>query len=537
MNASAPTQSDRDEEKPFAVKIFTTATEYDYAEPWKAPSVKKWTGSGFTVEGNKIITNAHVAGGAIFLEVQLANDSVKYRAQLKSVGHDCDLAILEVDDPEFWEKARIVSISETPTRREKVEVHGFPMGGREYCITSGIVSRTESDYYAHSEEMLLSTQVSAPINPGNSGGAVINKKTGEVVGVVHQGLRGGQNIGYMIPAGVLKHYIHQAETEKVGFPDLAISVQTMENNYLRSRFRMRKDQSGILVTDIHLLSSAFLRLKEGDVLMAINGHQIHNDGHVHNIGSMRKVDWRYLINNSELGDEVTFSVLRNGKECSERFTLENSLRATKIISGLEFGKPPSYFMIAGLICAQPVNKNYIYDTKEMFPNRQKKFKGEQLIAINTVLATEYTQGYSGFRGEIIERVNGRNIHNMNDLVEAVEENPGKNHMIELHSGKHLVVPNLSKPDAAAALIQYGIEHDRSIDLVKQEPSKDPLETLMGLDSQPVLFSAGSSGSLASKGKEKAPPPPVALDPNQSDDELDEWFEKLSIEQKPSIRPH
>ncbi len=116
-------------EKNFAVKIYTSALEYDHQFPWKAPEIEKWTGSGFVIKGNRIITNAHVAGGGVFLEVQLANDSVKYHAKLKAVSHECDLAELEVDNPEFWEKAVALPIGNTPERKQKVEVHGFPMGG------------------------------------------------------------------------------------------------------------------------------------------------------------------------------------------------------------------------------------------------------------------------------------------------------------------------------------------------------------------------------------------------------------------------
>lgn len=490
MNDGLKKEDTTVEKKPFAVKIFTTATEYDYQQPWSAPSVTKWTGSGFAVDGNRIITNAHVAGGAAFIEVQLANDATKYKARVKAVGHDCDLAILEVDDPAFWKKAGIINIADTPLQSSKVEVHGFPTGGGAYCITEGTVSRTENHYYAHSEEKLLCTQVSAPINPGNSGGAVINKQ-GEVVGVAHQGMRGGQNIGYMIPAGVLKQFLRQVDSNNIGFPDLAISVQRLENEYLRRRFKMREEQSGVSVTDIHLLSNAFLRLKEKDVLMAINGHQIFNDGTV-NLPKIGRVDWRYVVNHSEMGDNVTFNILRDGKECQERFALANTFRSTRVIGGLEFGKPPTYLLIAGLICAQPVNKNYIYDNGQIFPNRQKKFKDEQLIAINTILTSEYTQGYDGLKGDVIERVNGINIHNMQDLIDAVDNNKEANHRIELHSGNEIVVPNLPKPEMQSVMRQYGIEHDRSVDLVKAKAETDPLQQLITGRKQPVLFASPSS---------------------------------------------
>lgn len=500
--------------KPFAVKIFTTGKEYDYNEPWKAPTIQTWTGSGFAIEGNQIVTNAHVAGGAVFLEVQIADDDKKYKAKIKQVGHDCDLAILEVDDPEFWARVEPVGIGETPERKEKVEVHGFPMGGNEYCITGGIVSRSERDYYAHSEQKLLSTQVDAPINPGNSGGAVVNKK-GEVVGVAFQGLRGGQNIGYMIPAGVLKHFLHQVKSDTLGFPGMAIKVQPLENEYLRKRLRMRKSHSGLLVTDVAKLSCGAGHLREGDVLLEINGNKIHNDGSVH-VGPMKKVDWEFIVNNSKMGDPLTFKILRNGKERTEKVFLTNKISSLDVIGGLEFGKPPTYFLIGGIVSVQPVNKNFLYDTKMSCSNREKRVPDEQLLVINTILKSEYSQGYNGFKGEIIATVNGQIVHNIAELVEAVDKHEGKRHEITTQSGKVIVVPNLSKAAILALLEPYGIPSDRSVDLVQQSPV-DALADIINMDSQPVLFSPGAAAAI---GRSRTPPP-VARDPYQSDDE-DDW---------------
>ncbi|HRE32465.1 MAG TPA: serine protease, partial [Candidatus Berkiella sp.] len=206
-------------DKQVAVKIYTTALNYDYQFPWKSPTISRWTGSGFVIDDHKIITNAHVAGGSTFVEVELANDSVKYAAKLMAVNHECDLAMLEVDDESFWQKAKSLEIGETPSQLQKIAVHGFPIGGEGYCVTTGKVSRIENDWYAHGEQMLLSTQVSAPINPGNSGGAAVDKEN-KVVGVVHQSLTRGQNIGYMIPADILKHFIEQVRTNNIGFPSL-----------------------------------------------------------------------------------------------------------------------------------------------------------------------------------------------------------------------------------------------------------------------------------------------------------------------------
>lgn len=478
-------------EKTFAVKIYTAGKEYNYAEPWKGPGIKKWTGSGFVINENQIVTNAHVAGGAAFIEVQLANDTVKYQAAVKAIGHDCDLSILEVDDPEFWAKTKPAKIGENPDRKQKVEVHGFPTGGKEYCITGGIVSRSENDYYAHSGEKLLSTQTDAPINPGNSGGPVIDKKTGEVVGVAFQGLRGGQNIGYMIPASVLKHFIHQVEIQKIGFPGLAITTQALENKIFRKKLKLPGDQSGIYVTDVAPLSSAFGQLKEGDVILEINGKKIHNDGSIE-VSSMRKVDWKYEINQSKLGDEVRFKVWREGKKQTIRFQLNESLHDTSMIGPMEYDEPPTYLLVGGVVVVQPVNMNYMIDTKTLFSVRDKTEPEEQLLTVNRVLESSYSQGYGSFKSDVIVKVNHKKVKNMRELADAVDLHTGKTHCIELATGRKIYVPNLKSAEIQNVLDMYGITKDRSKDLAPREAEEDLFDMLLAPDKkQPVLFSAGA----------------------------------------------
>ncbi|MBS0287044.1 MAG: trypsin-like peptidase domain-containing protein [Proteobacteria bacterium] len=471
----------------FAVKIYTCALQYDYQTPWKAPTISRWTGSGFVIDGKRIITNAHVAGGAVFLEVQLANDSVKYPATLKAVSHECDLAELTVDNEEFWQKTAALPIGETPQRKQKVEVHGFPIGGEGYCITDGIVSRLENDMYVHGEQILLSTQVSAPINPGNSGGAVLSE--GKVVGVVHQGINRSQSIGYMIPASVLKHFIEQVRTNNMGFPTLGIECQNMENPFLREQYQMDKTQTGILVRDIPDLSCVKGKLQEGDVILKINGIQIWNDGTVH-LDPMKHIDYRYLINNSLLGSEVEFEILRDGKKLVEKATLTNSLGSMQVIAPLSFGKPPTYFIIGGGIVVQPVSKNFVNDTQKSYGNKQKGKPHEQLVAINTILKSEYTQGYDDFNGELIAKVNDKEIMHIRDVIDAIQNNQGKFHKIQTQSGKMIVLPRLSTKLRQDLLKAYQINSDRSSDLSQYAKSEPQLPAIAS-SSQPILFSKAS----------------------------------------------
>ncbi len=484
----------------FAVKIYTSALEYDYQAPWKAPTISKWTGSGFVIDGKKIISNAHVAGGSIFLEIQLANDSVKYHASLKAVSHESDLAVLEVDNEEFWAKTKALKIGDTPARKQKVEVHGFPMGGEGYCVTDGIVSRLENDTYVHGEQILLSTQVSAPINPGNSGGPVLTD--GKVVGVVHQSIRGGQSIGYMIPASVLKHFIEQVQTNNMGFPTLGISTQTLENPFLRAHYKMTSRQTGIVVLKVPELSCVKDKLQPSDVILKINGIQLWNDGTVH-IEPMKRIDYKYLINNSKLGDEIVFDILREGNPQTIKATLTNSLGSMNIIQPLAFGKQPTYYVIGGGIVIQPVSRNFINDAHTSFSNKQKEKPQEQLVVINTILKSEYTQGYDDFSGELIAKINDKEINCIHEAIKAIQSNHEKTHKLETQSGKIVVLPRLSNKVRNDILHAYQINFDRSPDLMSHAKPEAVLPTIVA-DSKPLIFSSAPKYEVKQDYHHKAP---------------------------------
>lgn len=495
-----------DTDKQFAVKVFTTALHYDYQFPWKAPTIERWTGSGFVIDGHKLITNAHVAGGSIFVEVELANDSVKYTAKLKAVGHECDLAMLEVDSPEFWQKTKALKLGDTPKQMQKVAVHGFPIGGEGYCITTGKVSRIENDFYAHGEQMMLSTQVSAPINPGNSGGAVLDKQK-QVVGVVHQSLTRGQNIGYMIPADLVKHFIRQVTTHNMGFPSLNLETQNMENPYLRQKYGMDEHQKGILIRGIPPLSCAKGHLEVSDVILEINGIPVNNDGSVR-IDALKHVDYRYLINSSKMRDDITFTVLREGKRDVVTFCLADTFSTTHAILPRSYGQQPTYYIIAGSIVVQPVSKNLQTDWAKSYSNQPKTNRNDQILVINSVLKNHYSQGYEDFAGEIIEKINGVEVNDMHKLIEVVAH-AGKSHFIETRSGKQLVIPNISFSESAELLRTYSIEHHCSTDLMPRFEMENSLAELISFV-EPLQFTQSDKVDKNDKPDEALVPTPALI---------------------------
>ena len=73
-------------------------------------------------------------------------------------------------------------------------------------------------------------------------------------------------------------------------------------------------------------------------------------------------------------------------------------------------------------------------------------------------------GMAWFRNVVVERVNGRSINRLEDLIAATESNQGEFHVIELAHHRRLSVLDRKAADEANAEIlrQYGIAKDRRL---------------------------------------------------------------------------
>lgn len=210
------------------VKIYTVVKESDFDTPWNMKGIESITGSGCVIEGNRIITNAHVVSNHTFIQVRLYGHPDKHAARVVAVAHEVDLALLTVDSPGFFDNIPFVPLADLPKIQQEVVVMGFPLGGDTLSMTSGIVSRIEHRRYAHSGMEFLAIQLDAAINSGNSGGPALTQHG--LVGVVMQTLKDSQNIGYVVPVPLVRHFLEDLQDGRYdGFPDDGTMSLRMEN--------------------------------------------------------------------------------------------------------------------------------------------------------------------------------------------------------------------------------------------------------------------------------------------------------------------
>lgn len=451
------------------VKIFSTSKEYDYTIPWAPPSILRSVGSGFIIEGSRILTNAHVVSGATYIEVHSGRSKRRYEARVKMIGHDCDLAILEVMDPRFFQGKVPLDFSEQVLlQEEEVQAYGFPIGGDEMCVTRGIVSRIDLWKYAHSGEWLLISQMDAAINPGNSGGPIIAE--GKVVGVAHQGISDGQSIGYMIPIPIIRHFLEENETAYQGFPSAEFSYQEFRNKGLRKYHGFDEGDEGVLITKIPRNHFFHGILQEGDILLGFDGHLIDSTGMIQLEEHDLSLPFQYLILMKHYGDEFSATLLRDGKIVTINGVVDREKRAQKLVPHTLHEEKPRYYIYGGCVF-QPLVGNLInnlmsvIDYATYLKDSEIEDGLDEVIVLTSIFDEEMNSGYQQLRRKVVEKVNGEKVANLKSFVRLVEEAEGPYVVIELKNQKQLI---FEKEEAQAKnqniLMRYFISHDRSEDL-------------------------------------------------------------------------
>ncbi len=347
------------------VKIYATIQREDYAQPWQASGIAGGNGSGFVIKKRRIITNAHVVSDARFLEVQREGDPNKYPAAIEFIGHDCDLAILTVNDPAFFENTHALDFgSQLPGLNDEVVALGYPMGGDRLSVTRGVVSRIDYSIYTHSgADSHLVLQVDAAINPGNSGGPVMFNN--RVVGLAFQGIMDSQNIGYAIPLPVIRHFLKDIEDGVYqGYPELGVAWLDTRNPALRDDLQLAAKQTGVVLFVIDPFGSAAGLLQPRDVLLNIDGHPVANDGTI--VLNSNTVEFTELMERKQWGEIIDCEIWRQGKTQRLAIPLKNPV--DPFCYRYLYDRRPEYLMIQGLIFTT-LNRNTLATLGDGLNNR------------------------------------------------------------------------------------------------------------------------------------------------------------------------
>lgn len=466
----------REKIKNAVVKVHVVQHTYETMSPWNSDS-QKGSGSGLMIEGNLILTNAHVAADATFLEVQRHGETTRYEAEVVYISHESDLALLRTRDSSVYKDVQPLALGDLPKMQQQVEVYGFPIGGDTLSVTRGVVSRIEKQNYVHTGENLIAAQVDAAINFGNSGGPVISN--GKVVGVAMQSGFLTENIGYMIPTPIIRHFLDDVKDQRVdGYGFHGFLAQSMENPAMRHKYGLQTNQTGILVHKVYEHSPAEGKVAVGDIVTEIDGHKIENNGTVE-FRPGEFIDHTHYIDMHQIGEDLKIKLIHQGKSQEVNLRLDKPGKEYLLVKPTEYDKQPTYYIFGGLIF-MPLNQNVISSMENPPPQigtltyeAPSKERTEAVI-MTKVLPADINKDYHHTTNLLISKVNGETVHDFHDFFNKLQTSTTDFITLEGADNFQLV---LDRKEAIRRqpeiLAQYGVKSDRSQDLTVPVATPQP----------------------------------------------------------------
>lgn len=278
------------------------------------------SGTGFVYKTEDktafLLTNNHVIENADDVYVTFTDGTI---VEANIVGADVysDIAVLSVDEDYIISIAEIGS-SEDARLGDTVFAIGAPLDSAySWSVTRGIVSgkdrlvQVELTSGNTKTPMIVNTiQTDAAINSGNSGGPLANSN-GEVIGITSIKLASSsiEGMGFAIPIETAIEYAEQLISgNEVERPYLGIYMLDVTSAYYYREYydiiREANVTSGVIVTDFEDNSpAAAAGLEIGDIITKVDGHDISSSAYL-----------RYYLYKHNVGDEMTLTILRNGRE-------------------------------------------------------------------------------------------------------------------------------------------------------------------------------------------------------------------------------
>ncbi len=281
-------------------------------------------GSGFIVSADGlVVTNRHVVEDDSARYSVLTNLGTSYEVEVLARDPQFDIAILKITDLTAPSDLPYLSFGDSESLRlgESVIAIGNALGEFRNSVSVGVVSGLSrsivaTDMMGRSESLEQVIQTDAAINPGNSGGPLLNI-AGEVIGVNVATSRGADNIGFALPAHIVRTVVDSVQaTGKITRPFLGVRY-VMITKEIQQLNELTVDYGALIARGDTRAEVAVMPgspadragLRENDIILAVDDV------------SLRDTDLLTVIRTKAIDESVTLRILRQGEEETVMVTL------------------------------------------------------------------------------------------------------------------------------------------------------------------------------------------------------------------------
>ncbi len=445
------------------VRVNITSQPYNQMLPWQKVSPGTRRGLGALLSGNRVLVTAELAQDASYAELEIAASGRKLTAKIEAIDYEVNLATVvpEGDAGDFFNGMVPLEVDTALKPKAKIDVWQFENNGSP--VTSSMeLNRADMGNYFLDEQPFLLFQAN---------GAVQYRGGTFTLPVIHEGKLGGMLLRYntrdqvadILPAVMIDRFLKDAaEAPYDGFPSFGAKLSATLDPQLRSFLRLDGIEGGVLITSVvPNFSADRAGLKEGDVLLEINGLKLDSRGYYTDPDYGILGASHILRGRTKAGETAKLRVFRDSKQMDLDCPMLRRNPTDYLIDPYMFDRGPRYLILGGIIL-QELNLPYLQrgsrngsDWRDNAPFRLMYAQANQediletgrrkLVFLSAVLPAPCNQGYERLRQLIVTKVNGKVINDIKDLAEAVKSPIDGIHHVEFDD-----FPRIIHIDAAAA---------------------------------------------------------------------------------------
>ncbi len=448
------------------VRVNVTGQPYDYFRPWQKKASFSKRALGAVLPNQRVLVTADLVANQNYVELERAESGDKSAANVVVVDYEANLALLEPADKDFLKGLQPLELALDTVVGDRLSAWQLESTGA-LVVTEGIVTTVGMTRYPADVADFLTYRLSIPMQYRDNSYTVPLVKKDKLAALL---LRFDPRTQVLdaIPAPIIAHFLKDASGPSYrGFPSLGINFFPTRDPELRQYAGDSSKQGGVYVSSVEPgQPAAKAGLKAGDMIEGVGENQIDENGNYVD-PLYGKIGFGNLLTAKAFsGDSVVLKVRREGKPMTLTVKLEHRSEEDYVIPPYNIDTPPSYYVLGGLIF-QELSRQYL---KEWGANWQKdapqdfvyldRFQTElfsetkqRVVILSQVLPANSTIGYDDFSYLLVKKVNGKEVHSLSDLAEAVKSPFNGFHVIETVDDPKQIELDATQVAAEAAELQ------------------------------------------------------------------------------------
>jgi len=462
------------------VGLNVTYQQWDEDRPWVKTKPETRRVAAVVIGAHRILTTADALDDATFLQLATFGRTRQGQPRIERLDRTINLALLSFDDDPATNGLAAVKLAErTPTSGT---LRTARWRGQQLEVAASRVIRIEVERSLSSHVTHAVLRMRTDLSGGGWAEPVFS---GDALVAITISQSGDESRA--IPAEVLRRFLEDAASGPAvnGVATLGANWQFNRDSAVAAYLGQQRDPRGIVIRQVPWGSTGCGTLKPRDILLELGGEPVDAEGFYRHPWMGRLGFGEIFVERFRPGDAVKARVLRNGKERELTLTARTYPAGLNLVPYDRSGAPA--YVIAGGLVIRELDRPYLRTwgkdwEKDAPPGLLSRFRFEsesqtperrRVVLISTVLPSSYNVGYQDLHDLVIDRVNGRAIGKIEDVIDALERPQGAFHVFELSldAARDQIVLAADTLEAATAEIlkTYSVPAARR---VREEPLPD-----------------------------------------------------------------